>query len=303
MNTNGQTRVLRTSVMVAVAGLLLANPARAQQPVGPAAPPPAALPPAATAPAPAAPAATAPAPTAPAAAAPVASPPAPTATAAGAPPASAPVASAPPASAAPVPAAPPMFVPAGAPAAAAPGSRWDRPAPPDWLYLEPHDYQGGAEIPPDYVLVEKPRRWPFVLGGAVFGGSYGIAVLSGFAGVLLNREQPEKWGPMFIPVIGPFITIQTLDAGGTNGSAGQVGIFVLAGAVQTLGAATLVMAMFLPPKKVLVPQTPYGEVQTSKRRPGPTLELEMPRFDVARIPGPRGDQLGGSVLLQGAFDL
>ena len=60
--------------------------------------------------------------------------------------------------------------------------------------------------------------------------------------------------------------------------------------------------MFLPPKKVLIPQTPFGEVETARRR-GPTIELQLPRIDVARVPGPTGDQVGGSLVLQGQFDL
>ena len=136
--------------------------------------------------------------------------------------------SAPPEKPAAAPSPPPAFVPAAAPAPDKPSSAWDRPAPPAWLYLEPYDYKEGATIPPGYVLAEKERRWPYAVGGAVFGGAYAICVAVGFGGMLVQGAT-QQWAPIFIPVFGPFIVIDTLNAGGSGGSDGQVATFAGAG--------------------------------------------------------------------------
>jgi hypothetical protein len=188
-----------------------------------------------------------------------------------------------------------LVPPAAAPAVA------DRPPPPDWLYLEPHDYKAGSVIPPGYVLVEKRRRWPLVLGAAVFGAGYATAVAVGHAAMALNPQSPESWAPMLIPVAGPFVTIGTANVIQTNsgGLAATLGIFAV---VQALGAGAYVTGLMLPHKQVLVPQTPYGEVEVTARR-GPTLELHLPRLEIGRIPGDGGGGMRAFVALEGTFAL
>ena len=198
---------------------------------------------------------------------------------------------------------PPPAIPPVSPPPRDLGAPGDAPSPPLWLYLEPYDYKEGQPIPRGYEITHKQRRWPLALGASVFGGAYLISAVVGFAGMLLNRQNPQDWGPMFIPVVGPFVAIKTVGADGVNGSDGAAGLLGVAGAVQAAGLATFAIGMLIPPKKVLIPSTPYGEVEVTGRRRGPVLELGIPRLDVAWIPAPGGDRPRASLVLEGTFDL
>jgi hypothetical protein len=157
---------------------------------------------------------------------------------------------------APASAQPPPPAPAPAPAALPP------PAPgPTPVYVvapPPIDWEPGSPIPPGYKEVTKYRTG-LVIGGAVTFGVVWIptAVVTSFV-VAAGGTATRAW-PLFIPVVGPFISIGTLGLGGSGCAGGNAGLCALAdfwlvfdGLVQAAGAGMLIGGLAAP-KHVLVP--------------------------------------------------
>ncbi len=98
---------------------------------------------------------------------------------------------------------PPPY-PTPPPAAAYPAA----PPPPAVL-----DYDEGQPIPAGYHLVVKPRTEMIWGGIAFFGLTYGIALYVASVG---SAIKDSKTGSLFIPVAGPFLAINDLDAKGAG---------------------------------------------------------------------------------------
>lgn len=120
-------------------------------------------------------------------------------------------------------------------------------------------YKPGRKVPEGYVVEEVPR-YGLVAGGAALAG--GLHLVSMIAAMALDaeadqtftddqggtRSDPEfasRYTAMFIPFVGPFITIRTADAKGTG-----MAILTMDGAAQLAGAA-LFTAGWLAPRKQL----------------------------------------------------
>lgn len=205
----------------------------------PPAPPPAAPPPAASAPA-----------ALPPALPPAAPPPAPIAPFGQPPPAPpAPGWTAPPPADAPPPpptlAPPPGFsaspVPYGAPPGAPYGfNPYAAPKLPDVI-----PYAEGQPIPPGYVVVERSHMDVAAIGGALFLVGYLPAVyvgaLAGAANSSSADGSDDDFAPMYIPVVGPFVTIDSTQANAT-------GTFwlVLLGAAQAAGVVAGITGLAMP---------------------------------------------------------
>lgn len=94
-------------------------------------------------------------------------------------------------------------------------------------------YTEGQPIPPGYRLETRMRRG-LVIGGAVtFGSTYLLSALT--ASVAVDAGGADEFGPLFIPVAGPFVTIGTAESEGTGtfllvldgiGQAGGVAMFI-----------------------------------------------------------------------------
>jgi len=93
----------------------------------------------------------------------------------------------------------------------------------------------GSSPPPGYVLGSEPRTGLWVTGASLFGGMYLISVLA--AGTAVSEGEDEV-APMFIPLIGPWVTIRTTDA-----DPGLRGALVIDGLVQLTGAALFITGM------------------------------------------------------------
>ncbi|MEM1032951.1 MAG: hypothetical protein AAGN82_21575 [Myxococcota bacterium] len=139
-----------------------------------------------------------------------------------------------------------------------------RSAPPEPLPDFIPNYEDGDPIPPGYKVQSKVRKDLVVAGSVVLGSAWLISVLSAAiaqtvdevdeqTGEVLNDTGPNDWIPLYIPVVGPFITIGTVGASG-----GGVGILLLDGVVQSGGLAMLIAGIALP-KKALVKT--YGDVE------------------------------------------
>jgi hypothetical protein len=110
----------------------------------------------------------------------------------------------------------------------------DAASPPPFQYSGPYtmEYIEGADVPDGYTKVERVRKG-LVIGGAVtFGVGWLIAAT---AAASLDEDIRDEAAPLFVPVVGPFIAMGTLDPDG----AGRAALFVN-GMMQTAGAAMLI---------------------------------------------------------------
>lgn len=98
-------------------------------------------------------------------------------------------------------------------------------------------YNDDDPIPPGYEIQTRPRMGMAKAGIATFAPLYGLSVL--FGGVYLGSQSGDagKYGPMLLPVIGPWVTIGTADT--------DEGTFflVLDGLGQATGAALFLAGM------------------------------------------------------------
>lgn len=110
----------------------------------------------------------------------------------------------------------------------------ERAAPVPYTWTGPYtlEYVEGAEIPDGYTKVERVRKG-LVIGGAV---TLGVGwLIAATAAASIDDEIEDETAPLFIPVVGPFIAMGTLEAEG----AGRAALFVN-GMAQAAGAAMLI---------------------------------------------------------------
>ncbi len=106
------------------------------------------------------------------------------------------------------------------------------------------DYEEGAPIPPGYRVETLPNRGLIIGGAVTFASTY---LLSTFVGaVAVDGGGDDEFAPLFIPVIGPFITVATAESEG-------IGTFMLLvdGIAQAGGVAMFVAGM-LTDRKYLI---------------------------------------------------
>ena len=110
-------------------------------------------------------------------------------------------------------------------------------------------YKPGMPVFDGYHLEEGRPRWPLAVGLPTFGVGYVTAFLIGaFAGGIASDE--EAWAPMFVPVVGPFIAVET--AKKTIEFDGERVVMAASGAFQIVGLAITALHWALPPSKLLV---------------------------------------------------
>ncbi|MBK8940050.1 MAG: hypothetical protein IPM79_21125 [Polyangiaceae bacterium] len=132
-------------------------------------------------------------------------------------------------------------------------------------------YHAGARVPRGFRLDTSPR-YGLVAAGVTTMGSLWTA--SFIAAIALDKEQgsngdpnfDDMYWPMFIPVLGPFITIGTADSSGTG-----AGILALDGALQAGGLAMLITGL-VAPKSELIPQR---RVKFTPRAGGGSVGLDV----------------------------
>lgn len=158
----------------------------------------------------------------------------------------------------------------GAPAAGGPGAaRPPYPYPyPPYPYAYPGipltpptlPYHEDRPIPPNYRLDERSNKALIITGFSLFGLAYGISL--GVATIVLsgNSNDGEQFAPLFIPVVGPFITMATFedDASAT---------LTLNGVTQSLGVISILIGIFAT-DKVLVRVDPFAASLTPEVQVG-----------------------------------
>jgi hypothetical protein len=152
--------------------------------------------------------------------------------------------------------------PAAPPPSVAPGSVAPAPAGPQVAPMVPPagyppmvmfgpsrlPYVENDPVPPGYEIQTRPRMGLAKAGLATLLPLYGLSVI--FGGVYLGSENGDakKYGPMIIPVVGPFATIGTAST-----DEGTV-VLLLDGLGQLTGAALFIAGM-LSEEKYLARQT------------------------------------------------
>lgn len=132
-------------------------------------------------------------------------------------------------------------VPYGAPPGAPPG--YDPYGPRKLPDVMP--YAEGQPIPPGYVVVERSHMDVAAIGGALFLVGYLPAVYVGALAGAANSSSldgsDDDFAPLYIPVAGPFATIESANANAT-------GAFwlVLLGAAQTAGVVVGITGLAMP---------------------------------------------------------
>lgn len=118
-------------------------------------------------------------------------------------------------------------------------------------------YDPDKGVPPGYRLAEKRRSGLAIAGASIFGGLW---IASAIAGGIM--EDSGRWSgthgwPMYIPVIGPFITIESY-----NASAGGATPLVFDGIGQAAGLVMFIIGLGTK-EKVLKYQfdTPAAQVE------------------------------------------
>lgn len=135
--------------------------------------------------------------------------------------------------------------------------RWGGPTPPtSWQPMDPSispmwpariEFEEGDVIPPGYEIKSRPDRTLLTGGLITLLVPYTISFLFGSVFALDggDREQRE-FGPLLIPVLGPFISMGMWD------STSEEGAFIMLanGFAQTAGAAMIVTSVLLPDKYI-----------------------------------------------------
>lgn len=105
-------------------------------------------------------------------------------------------------------------------------------------------YDAAEPVPPGYEIQTRPAMGLAKAGIATFVPLYGLSAL--FGGVYLGSENGDakRYGPMAIPVIGPFVTIGTADTSGGT-------LFLLFDGLGQVTGATLFLIGMLSEEKYL----------------------------------------------------
>lgn len=110
-------------------------------------------------------------------------------------------------------------------------------------------YVEGRPIPPGYVLVERSHLDIAAVGGAIFLLGYLPSV---YVGALVGAAESgssnggDDFAPLYIPVAGPFVTIETANANATGSF-----WLVLLGVAQAGGMITGITGLAMPDEQLL----------------------------------------------------
>jgi len=111
-------------------------------------------------------------------------------------------------------------------------------------------YEEGDPVPPGYDVHTRANRAMLITGGVLFGAPYLVSSL--IAATVLSADSSDggDLAPLFIPCVGPFVTIGTARAEGAA-------TFWLAvdGLTQTAGVVTFIVGMVRKEKYLM--RNPY----------------------------------------------
>lgn len=156
-------------------------------------------------------------------------------------------------------------------AAAAPSpDAWQVSAGPDVI-----DYEEGDAIPPGYEKGERVRKGLVIAGAVTFGVSW-LASAGWALRLAQDREEgrgprwddddePPPEAPLYVPLVGPWIALGTLDP-----DRGQTAVLVLDGVVQAGGLAMLVAGVAA--KRTVLVRSAKGHVAVAPSAGGVSFD-------------------------------
>jgi hypothetical protein len=97
------------------------------------------------------------------------------------------------------------------------------------------EYEPGTPIPAGYALGSRAAPGPFVAGAVMFAAGYGVSIVTATGGALVDDDAGRGLLPMFVPLVGPFISVTTADPGGATAL-----WLTLDGLVQIAGVSLMV---------------------------------------------------------------
>jgi hypothetical protein len=119
-------------------------------------------------------------------------------------------------------------------------------------------YDGGA-VPYGYHVESRRHPGMAVGGGITLGSSYGLSLLAGFDA---NFNDHSAW--LALPVFGPWLALASCKTGDSLCARDNHSLLVLDGAAQVTGATLLILAISLPPAKLLVRDRPQFSLSPAR---------------------------------------
>ena len=110
-------------------------------------------------------------------------------------------------------------------------------------------HKPGMPVYEGYHLEERRPRLPLAVGLPTFGVGYLGSVVIGLVAGGIARDE-DNWAPMFIPIVGPFVTLET--AAKTIEFDSERVVIAAMGGFQVAGLAIAALHFLYPPKKMLV---------------------------------------------------
>lgn len=112
------------------------------------------------------------------------------------------------------------------------------------------DYDEDQQIPPGYHVRSKVRGGLIGGGAGLLGGFWIISIITGAVGNAGHEltDGDEPWTPMYVPVVGPFITMATAS---NDLSGGGTALLAIDGVAQLGGLAMIVLGITLPKKQLV----------------------------------------------------
>jgi hypothetical protein len=136
-----------------------------------------------------------------------------------------------------------------------PGGGYYYPPPGAMMPVLTLPYEEGDPIPQGFAVRSRANRPLIIAGSITFGAPYLVSVLVAATVVSANTGDGGEFAPLFIPVVGPFITIGTAHAEG----AGTFWL-IFDGLAQAGGAAMFIAGLTME-EKYLQRQAPHASLK------------------------------------------
>lgn len=116
-------------------------------------------------------------------------------------------------------------------------------------------YDPTQPIPPGYQVESRVNRGLVIAGGVTFASTYGLSVLASIAFATESQREADRFLPLLVPLGGPFITIGTSDAKGT-----ETMLLLMDGLGQVAGVTMFIIGMTSKTDMLVRSNQPTGAV-------------------------------------------
>jgi hypothetical protein len=141
--------------------------------------------------------------------------------------------------------------------------RWNGPTP----TADRLPYRDGKPVPPGYSIDTVPLKGMIAGGASLAAGLHLVSMIAAIAldaeadeiivdeqgGARTDPEFSDRYTPLFIPLVGPFITVKTADSTGTGRA-----ILIMNGVGQVTGAALMIAGLVTTKKELVRDDAPMS---------------------------------------------